>query len=209
MPNLSSPLGATSSSMPLVSAAAIGQLAGVPIVFATMAALTAAITAERANIAGLGAVWSDKQPVGVASEVASGVMRSWNSSAQHSRTAVLGVGVTAVLAGDSNQVLFGAGTPAAGTGLVGDVVVDGAAGVFYTKTGAATWGNPAAMAGNTPAVFANGSYDTNVPPRLVSYTLNGVAHTVAYPTATTFVVTNPSGSRTGTQNASSLVVGIA
>lgn len=138
MPNLSSPLGTANTLMPLVRVDALSQAAGFSVVFPTIADMNAAIAVERARIAGGNPMWPDGHSIALASEVAEGVRRAWNASAQHARKALIKPGTAVTLAQDTNVILFGSGVPAAGVGSTGDISVDWPLSTFNLK-GVSAW----------------------------------------------------------------------
>lgn len=131
-------IGTPQSFIPVVAAAEAPKLGAVSQTFASVAALKAAADIERANI-GIGfQIWTAGQQLGVADEVAQGVVRVWDAAAEHSRTAIIRPGLAVTLATDDNVILFGAVPPAVGQGVNGDVFVDWTGGSYYTK-GAGAW----------------------------------------------------------------------
>lgn len=128
MPIVSSPLATNFANTPIVRADQIGKMAGLVMIFPTVAALAAAVTAERsANL------WGDGQIVGVLPEVKEGVWRTWKLVGQHARTVLLSPGVSAEVPADTNAVTFAAGAPAVGDGADGDLSVDWAGNAMYLK----------------------------------------------------------------------------
>jgi hypothetical protein len=138
MPNVTSPLGTSNDQIPLVNKTEIWKSSGLHMHFETLADLNSGVTREVANIGAASAIWFNGQPITVASEPA-GVQRVWSISLQHARTVLLPTGVSVVLAAAGNTVLRTTGAPAGGTGAIGDLAVDFAAGSYYTKTGASVW----------------------------------------------------------------------
>lgn len=138
MPNVASSLGSTQRYIPVVSQSQIGRYAGLFMHFPTISALNAAIAEEALNIGEASAIWTDNQPISVATEAVAGVHRVWKTGLGHARTVVLAPGKTAVLAANTNTVLSTSGAPAGGTGADGDIAIDPATGLFYTKA-AGSW----------------------------------------------------------------------
>ena len=137
MPNVASSLGTTQRYIPAVPSSQIGRYAGVFMHFPTVAALAAAVADEILNVGDTSPIWTDNQPMSVATEVTAGVYRVWRTGLSHARTVVLGTGKTAILAGNTNTVLATSGIPGGGTGVDGDIAIDAATGAYYTKaTGA-------------------------------------------------------------------------
>lgn len=145
MPAISSSLSTTNSAIPLVNAAHLGKAAGLAMHFATVTALNAAVTAERANITAVSPMWSVGQPSTVATEPA-GVHRTWyvgaSAALSHARTVHLRSGLSVILPNDINTVLATTGAPSNGTGADGDVAVDFTNNNYYLKASGA-WGSAA------------------------------------------------------------------
>lgn len=137
MPNISSPLGTSSASMPLVRPDQRNRLAGTLILFNTVADLNAAVALERTNIANGVPMWATGQPLAVAREQEQGLYRVWNAAGQHARTLILRPGVSLILAADAGVVGFASGAPAAGAGADGDVSIDWAANQLHVKAAGA------------------------------------------------------------------------
>lgn len=135
MPQVASPISTSQTYIPLFSKAQLGRAAGVMLHFADLTALNAAVTAEKANILASSAIWDNYQPFRLATESLNGAFRVWNASAQHARTVWLAPGNTVVLASDAANVLTTTGAPSGGTGADGDIAVDWAANLYYTKSG--------------------------------------------------------------------------
>ena len=187
MPNLSSPLG-TPPGMPVVRTDQLGKAAGLSMTFGTMAALNAAVVADRAD-----PLLLTGQPMAVATEAAWGVYRVWDAVAQHARTVALSPGLRLVLGTDDSAVLFGTGRPAAGTGANTDVYVDWGGNAYYTKA-AGTW----ALTGKLWAARAYGGSATVTQsgsgPTAVTGS-DGRAITVSRPDSSTVVVTAADGAQ--------------
>lgn len=138
MPNVASPLGTTQRYIPAVPSTQIGRYAGLAMHFPTLAALNTAIADEVLNIGEASAIWTDNQPFSVATEAATLTYRLWKTSLQHARTVVISSDRTVVLASNTNTVLATTGIPSGGTGADGDIAIDRAANLYYTKA-AGTW----------------------------------------------------------------------
>jgi hypothetical protein len=136
MPLVSSPLGTANPAIPLVNATELGKAAGLHQHYPTLAALNAAVVAERANVTAASAMWQEGQLFTVGAESAD-VFRAWSVAGNHARKVNVRPGLAVVLAADANTVLFGAGAPSAGTGSDGDISIDWTGGKIYTKGGGA------------------------------------------------------------------------
>lgn len=136
--NIPTDLATAADAVPLFSASQLSKLPGLPLIFADITALNAAVTKERANIANGTPLWLDGQQMSVATEAVEGVSRSWNRTAQHARTVRVRPGLSVTLAADANVVRFATGTPAVGLGANGDVYADWDSGLLWTK-GAGAW----------------------------------------------------------------------
>jgi len=160
MPNISSSLGTTARQIPLVNSTQLGKAAGLAIHFPTFDALLSAVgtespvSGERGNIVSGQGIWRQGQPFSVSSEP-SGIRRAWFAGASaalsHAKTIVLPSGKSVVLAADANVVIATTGAPSGGSGAVGDMAVDFAAGLYYVKSGASTWGSAVQIAAGASA----------------------------------------------------------
>lgn len=157
--NLTSNLDTNQPYIPIVSSTMAPKLGGVAQVFTSVAALKTAVDTEKANIAATLPVWVDGQTLTVTSESAKGVTRVWSTSAQHARTAIIPPGISVVLAGDLNAVLFGSGAPSSGTGSDGDISVDRAGNAYYTKT-AGSWALTGTLTAASGGASVLGPYAT-------------------------------------------------
>ena len=140
MPNVSSSLGSTQRYIPVVPSSQIGRYAGLFMHFPTLTALNNAVADELLNVGEASPLWTDNQPMAVAAEAALGVHRLWKTSLSHARTVVLGPGKTAVLPTNANTVIGTTGSPSGGTGADGDIAIDSATGIYYTKA-TGSWSN--------------------------------------------------------------------
>tara|TARA_B100001105_G_scaffold251204_1_gene240593 strand:+ start:1448 stop:3724 length:2277 start_codon:yes stop_codon:yes gene_type:complete len=140
MPQLTSPLS-TPAGMAGVNPAHVGKMAGTRLHFPSFAAWTAAITSGATGFAS--DLWADGQEMTIADEADTGAVRVWRTSLAHARTVRMG-GTSVVLAANTNLAIATSGVPSSGTGSVGDVAIDGGAGVYYTK-GAGGWGSASSL----------------------------------------------------------------
>lgn len=208
MPNVSSPLGTASTAVPLVRADALKQAAGLSQIYPDSASLQTAVTSEAANVAASAGIWSVGQPLGIASEVALGVWRSWNGS--NARTAVLPGGLTVTLAGDANVVISTSGAPASGTGANGDVAIDRTANVYYLKTSGA-WALKGSLLALSPAVGApsTGSVTLDGSSRVATAARTGRSYSYAYGTNSYTITASDGAVLTVTTDSSGRVTGLA
>lgn len=131
----------------LINPSVLNQIAGLAKDL-TRTAFNAAVTQERANITNNGAgIWNDGEKISIFGEVGT---RIWfmgtSASLSHARN-VLYLGKTYALTGDANVFGPTVGTPASGTGVNGDILVDGSSGLMYGPKASGTW--PAGVALST------------------------------------------------------------
>ena len=149
---VSSSLGVAGNDTSIVLASQVARIGGVHKTL-TRTQFDLAVSDERTRITNNGAgIYAQGEHLEILGEagyrtwsLATGGSDAANAAASHPRTVVLAPGVTATLAGDANTATFGTGVPANGTGAVGDVIFDAAAGLYYAKTGSATWSGPVAV----------------------------------------------------------------
>ncbi len=139
--NLPADINTQQDFVPILAAANAGKLGGVRLVFPTLAALNAAITKERANIA-MGAnlaIWAPGTIIDVAGEPGH---RVWTQNTgtpanSHARTFQFPNGKQLTLAADGNTVQRTTGAPSGAGTTSGDRRIDLETGLLYTWT--ASW----------------------------------------------------------------------
>ena len=104
--------------------------------FPTFAAFAAAVTAEQGNVVAASAIWTDQQPMTIASEPAD-VRRAWSVANNNANRVVIRSGSSVTLAAATNTVYSAAGQPAVGVGNNGDISIDYVAGAYYVKSAGA------------------------------------------------------------------------
>lgn len=214
MTQVSSQLSIAGTDDPVVAASQVARLAGV-VKTLTRAAYDMAVSAERTRIANnITGIYANGEQIHILGEagyrawsLAAGGTNAANAAGSHARTVVLAAGKSFVLPNDANTATLATGAPANSSGATGDLVLDGVDGVVRTK-GVSVW----AAVGNAaptlpPLTFVATTFDGSN--RITAYTLGGEAHTVAYPSATTFIVTGPRGSRSGTMNGGAQLIALA
>jgi hypothetical protein len=212
MTTIASSLAKGDDGLPLINRSSLAQISGVTKQL-TRAEFNAAVTAERARIAANSVgLYQNGERLDIIGEAGS---RIWtlttggtdaaNAAASHANVVSLGLGKTVTLAADSNVALSAAGQPASGTGTNGDISVDFAAQLYYTKA-AGAWGTGASTVFNglsaaqvvaTQALVATSgisgvTYDGSS--RVSGYTVGTVTFTVAYPDSTHATITSSLGS---------------
>jgi hypothetical protein len=144
-------------------------LAGADL-YLTRAFFDAAVIAERARIsANSFGIYQQGQKISVVGEapcyrtwfLATGASDATNAANSHARAVVVRPGLTVTLAADANVVFLAAGAPSVGTGANGDISVDYAGNVIYTKSGG-TWSV------TTSAIFSGAGGSTTVVNNLTS-----------------------------------------
>ena len=214
MTQVSSQLSIAGTDDPVVAASQVARLAGA-VKTLTRAAYDLAVSAERTRITNnITGIYANGEQIHILGEagyrtwsLAAGGTNAANAAGSHARTVVLAAGKSFVLPNDANTATLAAGAPANSSGATGDLVLDGADGVVRIK-GVSIW---AAGGNSSPAIpplaFAATTFDSSN--RITAYTLGGEAHTVAYTSATTFIVTGPRGSRSGTLNGGAQLIALA